>query len=112
MQEFVNDNMAEPLETNQQTRLELARILHYILRLLQSDYIDENIIDSVQYRLNWVYNTVVRYADLHVIDERVVRCIQLAKDFFKWIVVRGVRVLLSFAICLMERRVDHGYKYP
>ena len=41
MQEFVNDNMAEPLETNGQTRLELARILHYILRLLQSDYIDE-----------------------------------------------------------------------
>ena len=80
MQEFVNDNMAEPLETNRQTRLELARILHYILRLLQSDYIDENIIDSVQYRLDWVYNTVVRYADLHVIDERVVRCIQLAKD--------------------------------
>ena len=80
MQEFVNDNMAEPLETNRQTRLELARILHYILRLLQSDYIDENIIDSVQYRLDWVYNTVVRYADLHVIDERVVRCIQLAKN--------------------------------
>ena len=80
MQEFVNDNMAEPLETNRQTRLELARILHYILRLLQSDYIDENIIDSVQYRLDWAYNTVVRYADLHVIGERVVRCIQLAKN--------------------------------
>ena len=72
--------MAEPLVTNRQTRLELARILHYILRLLQADYIDENIIDSVQYRLDWVYNTVVRYADLHVIDERVVRCIQLAKN--------------------------------
>ena len=80
MQEFVNDNMAEPLETNRQTRLELARIVHYILRLLQSDYIDENIIDSVQYRLDWAYNTVVRYADLHIIDERVVRCIQLAKN--------------------------------
>ena len=40
----------------------------------------KNVIDNVQYRLDWVYNTVVRYADLHVIDERVVRCIQLAKD--------------------------------
>ena len=83
MQEFVNDNIAEPLETNRQTRLELARILYYILRLLQSDYIDENIIDSVQYRLDWVYDTVVRYADLHIIDERVVRCIQLAKNYLQ-----------------------------
>ena len=111
MQEFVNDNMAEPLETNRQTRLELARILHYILRLLQSDYIDENIIDSVQYRLDWVYNTVVRYADLHVIDE-LSGAYSWPRIVFKWIVVRGVRVLLWFPICLMERRVDHGYKYP
>ena len=79
MQKFVNDNMAEPLETIRQTRVELARILDSVLRLLQSEYIDENI-DSVQYRLDWVYSIVVRYADLHVIDERVVRCIQLAKN--------------------------------
>ena len=105
--------MAEPLETNRQTRLELARILHYILRLLQSDYIDENIIDSVQCRLDWVYNTVVRYADLHAIDERELSgAYSCPRIVFKWIVVRGVRVLLSFAICLMERRVDHGHKYP
>ena len=122
MQEFVNDNMAEPLETNRQTRVELARILHYILRLLQSDYIDENIIDTVQYRLDWVYNTVVRYADLHVIDESVVRCIQLAKNCLqvdsnegcsRFTVVRhmfngGKRILCEYHSQTEEQHCEHS----
>ena len=71
--------MANLLETCSNIRIELKNILESILRTLQSENLDENLVDSISYRLDWVYNTVVRYADLHIVDERFVHCIGNAK---------------------------------
>ena len=60
-------------------RRKLKNILESILRTLQSENLDENLTDSASYRLDWVYNTVVRYADLHIVDERFVNCIRNAR---------------------------------
>ena len=63
------------------TRMELNNVLHSVLRQLQSENLDENLIDRVQYRLDWIYNTVVVISsDLDIVDERVVNCIRLAKE--------------------------------
>ena len=67
-------------QNRRQTRIELNNVLHSVLRQLQSENLDENLIDRVQYRLDWIYNTVVRYVDLDIVDERVVNCIRLAKE--------------------------------
>ena len=75
--------MAESLRVDQnsrQTRIELNNVLHSVLRQLQSENLDENLIDRVQYRLDWIYSTVVRYVDLDIVDERVVNCIRLAME--------------------------------
>ena len=57
-----------------------SNVLHSVLMQLQSENLDENLVDRVQYRLDWLYSTVVRYADLGIVDERVVNCISLAKE--------------------------------
>ena len=51
-------------------------IFESILRLLRSENVDENVVDCVQYSIDWIFNTVARYADF--VDERVVNCIPLA----------------------------------
>ena len=71
--------MANLLETVNHIREELKNILESILRTLQSENLDANLTDSASYRLDWVYNTEVRYADLHIIDERFVNCIGNAR---------------------------------
>lgn len=53
-------------------------MLHCVLRQLQSEHIGENVIDSVQYRLDWIYSTVVRYVDSDIVDGRVANCIRMA----------------------------------
>ena len=67
-------------QNRRQTRMELNNVLHSVLRQLQLENLDENLIDRIQYRLDWIYSTVVRYVDLDIIDERVVNCIRLAKE--------------------------------
>lgn len=52
----------------------LNNVLHSVLRQLQSE------IDRVQYRLDWIYNTVVRYIYLDIVEERVANCIRLVKE--------------------------------
>ena len=71
--------MADEEITNQ-ARVELVRILETISRQLQSDNVDENIIDNVLRRLDWIHSIVVRYADLEIVDQRVVNCIQSAME--------------------------------
>ena len=50
-------------EKNRQTRIELTNILESILRQLRSENVDENVVDSVQYRLDWIFNIITRYAE-------------------------------------------------
>ncbi len=72
--------MADEDETTRQTRVKLIRILESVSRQLQSDNVDENVIDNVLYRLDWIHSTVVRYADLQIVDQRVVNCIRSAME--------------------------------
>ena len=74
--------MAEPRvdQNRRQTRSELNNVLHSIIRQLQSENLDENLFDRVQYRLDWIYSTMVRCVDMDIVDERVVNCIRLAKE--------------------------------
>ena len=50
-------------ETNRQTKVGLVRILEAVSRQLQSDNVDENVIDNVLHCLDWIHSTVIRYAD-------------------------------------------------
>lgn len=71
---------AYAIEVNrQQIRTELSNVLNSTIQLLQGS-IDENILDGIEQRLDWIYNIVVRYVDSQILDERVVNCIQLAKE--------------------------------
>ena len=79
-QQHRNISAVDVLETSRQTRIELTNILESVLRQLRSENVDENVVDSVQYRLDWIVNTVARYADVQIVDERVVNCIRLAKE--------------------------------
>ncbi len=50
--------------------MDFKGIFECILRTLQSENLNENRVDSIWYRLQWVCNTVARYADL-LVDERL-----------------------------------------
>ena len=79
---FICEYIAEAyaIELNrQQIRTELSNILNSTIRLLQGS-IDENVLDGIEQRLDWIYNIVVRYVGSQILDERVVHCIQLAKE--------------------------------
>ena len=67
-------------QNRRQTRIELNNVLYSVLRQLQSENLDENLIDRVQYRLDLIHSTVVRCVNLDIVDERVVNCIRLAKE--------------------------------
>ena len=51
-----------------------------VSRQLQSDNVDENVIDNVLHRLDWIHSTVIRYADLEIVHQRVVNCIRSAME--------------------------------
>ena len=72
-------DMAESSRVDE-NRSELINVLCSVLRQLQSENFDETVIDRVQYRLDWIFNTVVRYVDLDIVDDRVVNCIRMAKE--------------------------------
>ena len=75
--------MAEESETrntnHEGIRIHLTNVLNSNLRLLKSENVDENILDGLQCRLDWLYHTVVRYVDLQIVDERAVECIREAR---------------------------------
>ena len=55
--------------------------LTVIIRDLGEDSFHFDRIDGLQYRLDWLYNSTVRYLDIGEVDERVVRwSIQQVKD--------------------------------
>ena len=72
-------NMTESSGVDQNRR-QLNNVLRSVLRQVQSENLDGNLVDRVQYRLDWIYCTVVRYVDLGIVDERVVNCIRLANE--------------------------------
>ena len=51
-----------------------------IVRELASEILDSDRIDSLYYRIDWLYHTTVRYLDTGIIDARIVRCLREAKD--------------------------------
>ena len=61
------------------TRL-LNNSLVSIIRELASEILDSDTIDSLYYRIDWLYHTTVRYLDTGIIDTRIVRCLREAKD--------------------------------
>lgn len=62
----------------------IRRLLHNslvsIIRELASEILDSDRIDSLYYRIDWLYHTTVRYLDTGIIDARIVRCLREAKD--------------------------------
>ena len=53
-----------------------------IIRELASEILDSDRIDSLQYRIDWLYHTTARYLDTGIIDARIVRCLREAKDLY------------------------------
>ena len=51
-----------------------------IIRELALEILDSDRIDSLYYRIDWLYHTTVRYLETGIIDARIVRCLREAKD--------------------------------
>ena len=52
-----------------------------IINKLTSETLTFDRIDSLHYRVDWLYRTTVRYLDTRIIDARIVRCLREAGDF-------------------------------
>ena len=52
-----------------------------IIRKVTSETLTFNRIDSLQYGVDWLYHTTVRYLDTGIIDARIVRCLREAREF-------------------------------
>ena len=63
------ENMADNL---QRIRNQLIQGLSKILWQLNVENLENNRLDSLQFRVDWIYGRVVRYQGLEVIDDRVV----------------------------------------
>jgi hypothetical protein len=98
-------------QNRRQTRIELNNVLHSVLMQLQSENLDENLVDRVQYRLDWLYSTVVRYADLGIVDERVVNCISLAKECLQQNSGSNSNTFQLAVETVFTGEVDHDFKY-
>ena len=60
----------------------LSNSLSGIIRKLTSETLTFDRIDSLQYRVEWLYHTTVRYLDTGIIDTRIVRCLSgKAREF-------------------------------
>ena len=71
------ENMADNL---QRIRNQLIQGLSTILWQLNVENLENNRLDSLQFRVDWIYGIVVRYQGLDVIDDRVVACLREARD--------------------------------
>ena len=71
------ENMADIL---QRIRNQLIQGLSKILWQLNAENLENNRLDSLQFRVDWIYGRVVRYQGLDVIDDRVVACLREARD--------------------------------
>ena len=71
------ENMADIL---QRIRNQLIQGLSKILWQLNVENLENNRLDSLQFRVDWIYGIVVRYQGLDVIDDRVVACLREARD--------------------------------
>lgn len=71
------ENMADNL---QRIRNQLIQGLSKILWQLNVENVENNRLDSLQFRVDWSYGRVVRYQGLDVIDDRVVACLREARD--------------------------------
>ena len=71
------ENMADIL---QRIRNQLIQGLSKILWQLNVENLENNRLDSLQFRVDWIYVRVVRYQGLDVIDDRVVACLREARD--------------------------------
>ena len=64
----------------QRIRNQLIQGLTTILRQLNVENLENDRLDSLQFRVDWIYGLVVRYQGLDVIDDRVVACAREARD--------------------------------
>ena len=71
------ENMADIL---QRIRNQLIQGLSKILWQLNVENLENNRLDSLQFRVDWIYGRVVRNQGLDVIDDRVVACLREARD--------------------------------
>ena len=71
------ENMADIL---QRIRNQLIQGLSKILWQLNVENLENNRLDSLQFRVDWIYGIVVRYQGLDDFDDRVVACLREARD--------------------------------
>lgn len=70
---FMADNL-------QRIRNQLIQGLATILSQLNVENLENDRLDSFQFRVDWIYGLIVRYQRLDVIDDRVVACKREARD--------------------------------
>ena len=59
----------------------LSNSVSGIISKLTSETLTFGRIDSLQYRVDWLYHTTVRYLVSGIIDARIVRCLREAREF-------------------------------
>ena len=72
--------MADRGEQAERIRNHLSNSLTTILRQLESEHMDVDGLDCLLCRLDWLYNAVVRYLDVGIVDERIVDGIRETRD--------------------------------
>ena len=75
-QNSFENKMAE----NEQIRNHMSNVLNSVVRQLESGHVDENILDGLQSRLDWLCTAIIRYVDLQIVDERVVNFAREARQ--------------------------------
>ena len=72
--------MADVGEETEMIRSYLLQVITTITRLLDVGNPENDCLESLEFRLDWLYGLVVRYQNLEIIDDRLVRCIREARD--------------------------------
>ena len=75
--------MADRGEQAERIRNHLSNSLTTILRQLESEHMDVDGLDCLLCRLDWLYNAVVRYLDVGIVDERIVDGIREQETVFE-----------------------------
>ena len=83
-----------------------------ILRQLNVENLENDRLDSLQFRVDWIYGLVVIYQGLDVIDDRVVACVREARDCIHRSVIQCSGTLCQAGLIFNGERGRPRFEIP
>ena len=93
-------------------RNQLIQALTTILRQLNVENLENDRLDSLQFRVDWIYGLVVRYQGLDVLDDRVVACVREARDCIHRSVIQCLGTLCQAGLIFNGERGRPRFEIP